>query len=160
MARARRIDVVLLGLLILAAGCQSRPPQPPDAEAVGWSTYSSAAVGYSLDYPDVYAVQEEEGGALTLFRHEGYPCIAIRYTDERQGRRRGLWHRHDPVGTIDLGGRSGQRFIYDHYDGPFFMHTVSYVVAHRGKSVGLEFRTDGEELDTVQRRVMSSLRFE
>ena len=63
------------------------------------------------------------------------------------------------MGSIELDNREGLKYIYDHYDGPFYMRTVSYVVEYGGKFLGLEFRTDREELDDVQRRVLRSFRF-
>ncbi len=40
------------------------------------------------------------------------------------------------------------------------MRTISYVVDHKDKYLGLEFRTDNEELDEIQKQILNSLRFE
>jgi hypothetical protein len=57
-------------------------------------------------------------------------------------------------------GRDGRRHVYDHSDGPFVSRTVAYVFPHRGRQLGLEFRTDADVLDAVQAEMLASLRFE
>ena len=39
------------------------------------------------------------------------------------------------------------------------MRTVSYVVEHRDRWLGVEFRTELEEADAVQRRILESFLF-
>ncbi len=143
----------------LMAGCGGTPPQSPPANAVAWKVYSNPVVGYTLEHPDLYETEEDHDGRTVLLRYDGYPVISIRHADEQEGRSRGLWIKHEAVGSIELDSREGLKYIYDHYDGPFYMRTVSYVVEHGGQFLGLEFRTDREELDGVLRRVLRSFRF-
>ena len=138
--------------------CHGTPPPSPDAESVRWATYTDETVGFSLDYPDVYTVTGQSGSVR--MRHDGYPVISIALETEQGARRRGLWSKHDPVGEIELGGRDGKRYVYHHYDGPFSMRTVSYVVEHDGKYLGLEFRTALDQPDAVQRHILDSFRFD
>jgi hypothetical protein len=151
---------LILGLSgFLMTGCGGTPPQNPSATAVAWKVYSNPVVGYTLEHPDLYETEEDLDGGTVLLRYDGYPVISIRHADEQEGRRHGLWIKHEAVGSIELDRREGLKYIYDHYDGPFYMRTVSYVVEYGGKFLGLEFRTDREELDDVQRRVLRSFRF-
>ena len=167
-------------------GCGGTPPLNLPANAVAWKIYSNPSVGYTfehpdiyeveehhdgrtvllrydgypvVEHPDIYEVEEHHDGRTVLLRYDGYPVVSIRHADEQEGRSHGLWIKHDAVGTIELDSRAGLKYIYDHYDGPFYMRTVSYVVEHGSRFLGLEFRTDREELDDVQRRVLQSFRF-
>ena len=63
------------------------------------------------------------------------------------------------MGLATLDGRSGEKFVYNHYDGPFGMRTVSYVVPHGEKFLGLEFRTGEEEPTATQAEILESFRF-
>ncbi len=139
---------LILGLAgFLMTGCGGTPPQNPSANAVAWKVYSNPVVGYSLEYPDLYETEEDHDGRTVLLRYDGYPVISIRHADEQEGRSHGLWINHEAVETIELDQREGLKYIYNHYDGPFYMRTVSYVIEYGGKFLGLEFRTDREELD-------------
>ena len=144
----------LIALLagLLTAGCGGSPPPNPAASAVVWKTYSSSVVGYSLEYPNVYTSQEHHQGRDVLFRYDDYPVISISHVDDDDddGRSRGLWVKHGAVRSIQLSGRQGKQYRYDHYDGPFYMSTMSYVVPHQKKFLGLEFRTNLEQVDEVQ----------
>ena len=151
---------LILGLSALSmTGCGGTPPLNPPANAVAWKIYSNPSVGYTFEHPDLYEVEEHHDGRTVLLRYDGYPVVSIRHVDEQEGRSHGLWIKHDAVGTIELDSRAGLKYIYDHYDGPFYMRTVSYVVEHGSRFLGLEFRTDREELDDIQRRVLQSFRF-
>jgi hypothetical protein len=147
-----------LAVLVLA-GCQGAPPPDPPADAVTWRAFHNDAVGYSVELPTVFERTGERGQSV-LFRYQGYPVLCINYVDEAEGRRRGLWVGKEDSGPARLGGRDGRRFVYRHYDGPFSMRTVSYVVGYRGKLLGLEFRTDLAEPDSLQRRILDSFRLD
>lgn len=151
----------LIALLagLLTAGCGGSPPPNPAASAVVWKTYSNSVVGYSLEYPDVYTPQEHHQGRDVLFRYDDYPVISISHVDEEEGRGRGLWVKYGAVRSIQLSGRQGKQYRYDHYDGPLYMSTMSYVVPHQEKFLGLEFRTNLEQVDEVQRRILRSFQF-
>ena len=153
----RRVRTVLLAVLaasVLLGGCESAAPTPPDADAVAWSDYEDAEAGFSFRYPDVYVVERHGGGVL--FRHDGYPVLSISHITAEEADDRGLWADHEPVGEAELAGRSAQRYVYHHQDVFTTMRTVSYVVDHRGKYLGVEFRTGLEGHDEVQRRMLDS----
>ena len=144
--------------LLLLGACRSVPPTAPDAARASWRTYSDTQGGYSVSYPDAYDVDEHGGGVL--FRHEGYPVVSISHATEEQADDRGLWADHDPVGDAVLGGRPGKKYVYDHHDALSYMRTVSFVVEHRDRYLGLEFRTDLESPDDVQQRMLDSFTFD
>ena len=144
---------------LLMTGCSGTPPANPAVDAVVWRTYSNPMVGYSLEYPEIYTPQERYQGRDVLFRYDNYPVVSISHVNEEEGTSRGLWVKHGAVGSIQLSGREGNQYQYDHYDGPFYMRTVSYVVPHRERFLGLEFRTDLEQPDEVQTRILQSFRF-
>ncbi len=151
---------LIFGLSVfLMTGCGGTPPHNPAANAVAWKVYSNPLVGYTFEHPDFYQTEEHHDGESVLLRYDGYPVISIRHVDRQEGRSLGLWIKHQAVESIELGQREGLKYIYDHYDGPFYMRTVSYVVEHGGKFLGLEFRTDREVLDEVQRRILHSFQF-
>jgi hypothetical protein len=112
-----------------------------------------------VDVPDFYSGGEHQNGRSVLFRHDGYPVLSISFVDEYEGDSRGLWVGHESVGSIRLAGRDGKRYVYRHYDGPSYMRTVSYVVEHRDRWLGLEFRTELEEADPLQQRILESFRY-
>ena len=64
---------------------------------------------------------------------------------------------HAPPGDVDLGGKTGKLYYYDHCDGPFCSRMTSYVIDHRGKQLGLEFRSEGE-LGEVNQMIAGSFR--
>jgi hypothetical protein len=151
------LTATLSGLLI--SGCGGTPPPNPAVNSVAWETYSNSIVGYSLEYPDLYEQEEHHQGRDVLFRYNDYPVISISHVDEKGGRSRGLWVKHGAVGSIQVSGRPGRQYQYDHYDGPFYMRTLSYVVAHQEKFLGLEFRINLGQPDAAQRRILQSFRF-
>lgn len=148
--------ILVMGL----AGCAPAALEWPD-EVLGhaWAQYRNEAVGYSLSYPAACSVEEDDGGLTVRFRYHGAPIIAVTLASETEAARRGLWPDHLPVGEVTLGGREGQKYVYNHYDGPFGLHTVSYVVPHADRQLGLEFRTDDDDPSRVQRQILSSFRF-
>ena len=149
---------LLFGLLV-AIGCKSTPPESLDPKEVSWQTYSNSEIGVSLNYPDVYTLNEESDGRGVIFRHKGKSALLLRFMDEEESKHRGLWFGYKPHAEIELGGRKGLKYDYRHGDGPFLSRTVSYVVEYRDKYLGLEFRTDNPDLDEVQQKVLSSFRF-
>ncbi len=144
--------------LLPAFGCRNHAEslESLNPGQLTWATYSNAAAGYSLSYPRQLRPDENDGNVF--FRYNGAVPVVVRYTDEQEGKDRGAWFGHPVVDAITLGSRKGQKFIYDHWDGPFAVRTVSYVVKHREKFLGLEFRTDSE-LSEVQKQILSSFTF-
>ena len=140
-------------------GCRSEANalENVDPAQAKWSTYANAQLQYALEYPTILSPQDYGDGSALFRYHSGVPVL-VRYTTEEEGRNRGVWFGHEPVAKIRLGGRDGEKFIYDHGDGPFVTRTIAYVVEYRDRYLGLEFRTDGE-LSPVQQRILDSFRF-
>lgn len=150
--------LVISGLSLHFISCQSPPPEPLTFTQVQWENYTSPALGYSLSIPRAYTLNEYADGYFTIFRHKGSPAVRVNFTNAAEGKKRGLWFDHEAAGEIELGGRKGVKYIYDHYDGPFSSRTIAYVIAYRGKYLGLEFRTD-RDLDEVYEHILSSFEF-
>jgi len=147
-----------MGLAPILAGCRHDAPPPPAEGSFAWTTYTNEAVGYTISIPDVYAIDEEGAGAGVFLRWDGRVPVKVYLTDERNGRRNGLWPGEEPSGEIELDGRAGHLYEYDHWDGPFGSAMRSYVVPHDGKELGLEFRSDGE-LHAVNQQILDSFTF-
>lgn len=152
---SRSVDVlVALALLSTSlAGCRVEPIELPPAKS--WRTYESPALGVALEVPDFFAIKEYDHGAL--FRLHGANAVLLRFVDPAEAKRRGLWVGTPPAGPIQLGGRAGQRYVYPHGDGPVYSVTEAYVVPHRGKELGLEFRTRGDA--AIREHMLASFRF-
>lgn len=157
--RTGAVAVLAFAALLAVAGCESTPPELPDPASVSWITYTNPVLGYSVDVPSSFVRQENSRNPSVLFRYDGFPVVAVNFVSREEGKKRGLWVGKEPAGTIHLGNRDGKRYVYRHYDGPSYMRTMSYVVEHQGKYLGLEFRTGNEEPDTVQSRILASFRF-
>lgn len=160
LAAARERGFMLLAVVsaVALAGCRQEAPPPPAEGSFEWAAYTNEAVGYTMDIPSVYQIDEEDGGEAVFLRWDGRVPVKVFLTDERNGRRNGLWPGEDPSGAITLGGRDGVLYEYDHWDGPFGSAMRSYVVPHAGKELGLEFQSDGD-LHAVNARILGSFAF-
>ena len=149
----------LIGMLASVCGCDDRSPLLKNlrSDELDWKTYSNSLLGYSIIYPSVFKLDEYGEGNLLLRYGSGVPVLVL-FMDEQEGRKRGTWFGHEPVGKVKLGGREGTKFIYEHWDGPFSVRTVAYVVTYRGKYLGLEFRTP-DDLYDVQKRILAYFTF-
>lgn len=142
-------------LATVVAGCRQDAPSPPDEGSFAWTTYTNEAIGYKMSIPDVYQIDEKAEGRAVFFRWDGRVPVKVYLTDERNGRRKGLWPGKESSGEIELDGLSGHLYEYDHWDGPFGAAMRSYVVPHDGVELGLEFRSDGE-LHPVNQQILES----
>jgi hypothetical protein len=150
---------VFLFVLVGNGGCQ--PDTPLDINQVQWSTYTNSLLKYSLQYPNGYTVQQEANGASVMFKTGMFRTpMLVRYTSEAEGKQRGLWFGNQPTAPIELGGKKGYKYVYKHYDGPLGARMIAYVVEYQGQFLGLEFRSDGNDLDAVQKQIVQSFRFE
>ncbi len=146
-------------LAFLMSGCISKGPENVKLTDVKeWFSYSNSLIGYNLIYPSNYTLHEYHDGKDAIFRYHGYPIIVVNYVDEREGKDRGLWVKQDPKGNILLGGKTGKKYEYTHYDAVFGMPVQSFVVEHKGNLLGIEFRKEGD-LDPVLSEVLSSFAF-
>ena len=150
--------VCLVSALFLLVACGNRESAtknlvPADLQ---WASYQHPVVGYSVAHPQGFEVDEDDGRNL-LFRFEGQVPVLVRFTSEEEGRDRGAWFGSEAVADVELGGRSGHKYIYDHYDGPFRARTIAYVISHQDRWLGLEFRSDGD-LDPVQQKILESFK--
>ena len=146
----------VLPLFILTFGCESKPPPVLSMASIRWGTYKNERVGYTLQYPVAYILQLSQTGRDILFRHNGFPAMAINYTTKGEADERGLWADHKAAGEIKLADQFGKQYIYNHYDGPFYMRTVSYVIILDSKFLALEFRTQNEKADSLQQHILDS----
>ena len=156
MKRFPNYVFLVLSLLVLTSGCESKPPPALSMASVRWGTYKNENVGYTLQYPVAYTLQTSQAGRDILFRYNGFPAMAINYTTKGEADERGLWADHKAAGEIKLAGQSGKQYIYNHYDGPFYMQTVSYVIILDRKFLALEFRTQNEKADSLQQHILDS----
>lgn len=149
------ISLQMAGFLLAWDACcdQTVPVNALRVDELTWVDYKNPVAAYRLQYPTVFGVDQEAGGTV-LFRYCGVPAL-VRFTDEAEGRRRGLWFGNEPVADITLAGHAGKKYLYTHYDGPFGVCTVAYVIPYRDKFIGVEFRTAGE-LGDVQERMLAS----
>ena len=150
-----RLGTVLPTILVLA--CAVSPGPQLDLRALNWAVHRSDTLGYEISYPDIFTAEDEEGTGGVIFRHNGTRGRVI-FLDAEEGRNRGLWVRHEPVGSIELGGLKGQQYIYYHWDLFIYARTVAFVVPLRGKFLALQFETTAQ-LTAVQKRMLDSFRF-
>lgn len=141
-------------LLLLLAGCRSHPTPFPEPGSFQWATYTHTNPGYTVQYPDVFTPFAL--GNTVAFQYRDTYVMRIVFVEEDEARNRGLWASHAPVGPVHFGGRTGQRYTYDHHDGPFYLHTVAWVVPVAGRFLGLEFRTDADTLNAVQQHIVDT----
>ena len=144
-------------LLFLTACVSDAPEEFDSINAEIWNSYTNEIAGYTLSYPDELEVDMSRNGKDALFRYDGYPIICINYVDSTEGRKRGLWVKHQPIGNILLSGISGKKYEYTHYDAVFGMPVQSYVIIHQGKQLGLEFRKLGD-LGSVLTKIYNSFK--
>lgn len=138
-------------LFLLVAGCQGSPPAL-DPSAVRWTSTTIASLGVTVAHPDVYTAAPRDP-SYTPFRSGRFMPLIVRWVDESEGRRSGLWFSSNPVADITLGGVPGRRYIYTHYDGPFGARMIAYVIPWRGRYLGVELRASGA-LDPVQEEIL------
>jgi len=144
--------------LLLLTACVSNPPEKFDSiDAETWKSFTNEAVGYILSYPDELEENKSLDGKDVIFRFDGYPIICINYIDSTEGRQRGLWVKHQPVEDILLSNVPGKKYEYIHYDAVFGMQVQSYVINHKDKLLGLEFRKSGD-LGPVLEKIYNSFK--
>jgi hypothetical protein len=151
--------LLLMAVPVVAVSASHNAPSQP----VKWITYSNAALGYSLSYPD--SLYQEGDLAEVFFSTRGpipflqdllgEAMVVVRWEDEEEGLRRGTWFGNDPVADVVLGGVAGKEYVYFHRDPFKATRVVAFVIPYRGRFLGLEFRSEGE-LDEVQQRVLAS----
>ena len=138
------------------AGCRIEAADLPMPR--GWRVYTNETLGVALEVPDYLTVNVSARHPGTVFfRFHGGNAVLLRWADEEESERRGLWVGSEPLGAITMGGRAGQRYDYRHHDGPVYSITSAYVVPHRGKELALEFRTQHDE--EIRGRMVASVRF-
>tara|TARA_Y100000590_G_scaffold404917_1_gene492824 strand:+ start:2518 stop:2913 length:396 start_codon:yes stop_codon:yes gene_type:complete len=121
-----------------------------------WATYNNEQVGYTVQYPTAFTLQNNSNGRDLILRHNGFPVIAINYTTREEAVSRDLWAGYEPAGDIELAGKAGKKYIYKHYDGPFYMRTFSYVIEHNNRFLALEFRIKNDSVDSLQQHILQS----
>lgn len=155
----QRVAAVLLIAIAAFSGCTKRGPETIGIGDVSkWETYTNEQIGYTFQYPAEFEALDHHKGKDVQLKYKGYPIVAINFCDEEEARARGLWVHAEPEGQIELSGRTGQLYRYQHQDTFTLMPCISFVVEHRDKYLGLEFRREGE-LGAVMQRIRQTFRF-
>jgi hypothetical protein len=113
-------------------------PSPP-LSLLEWTSYSDERIGFSIAVPVAFTASSGEDSLL--FAMDGATLVQVGWLDEATADARGLWADHEPVSDIELGGRPGKHYIYNHYDGLRGVRTHAWVVPHRGRYLAVEIRT-------------------
>ena len=145
--KSRIPTFALLALLLALSGCQGSPPSL-DPSAVRWTSTALPSLGVTVAHPDVYVPQPRDD-SYAPFRYGRFTPLIVRWVDEREGRRSGLWFASASTADITLAGIPGRQYIYTHYDGPFGARMIAYVIPWRGKYLAVELRANGDP-DAVQ----------
>ena len=150
----KTIVPLALSLLALAGACRSTPPSNPEISEVRWITWEHPSAGFRLQVPESWTVQSSRNGVR--IRNDGYPVLQVAWLSPDEARGRGLWAGKPRVAATTLAGKPGDLYVYRHYDGPFWVRVVSHVIERDGRELALEFRTDLDEPDAVQRHIRES----
>ena len=142
-------------LALATAVCGGGSTRSLDPDSLVWAEYRHPQAGYSMSLPGELHPQEDGDGVFC--RYDGGVPVLVRLTSEEEARGTGAWFGHEPDGPATLDGLPGQRIIYEHWDGPFAVRTIAYVVPVGDRFLGLEFRT-ASDLDPVQERILASFR--
>jgi len=135
--------------------CEQPVPDPVDPSRVEWSPYGNEDLGFRLEVPAHYEIHADGDGVV--FTDDGRTALRVTHADRTEARNRGLWAQVDPTEAREYGETAGQFYRYRHYDGPTYVPTLAYVVRHRGKDLGVEFRTRRSDLDPVHEHVLATL---
>jgi hypothetical protein len=133
---------IAAGAVLLLVACQQPGLPPMSLDEAQWKTYTDEELGIRFQYPDALQTVDE-GSAGMFLRYRGGVNVRVVWTDEETARKHGLWVKHEPVAQASLAGIPAQKYIYDHWDGPSYILTESYVIPYRGKLLGVEFRPGG-----------------
>ncbi len=145
-------------LAIVIVSCATTAPMLPSAEAVQWTTYTNEKMAFSIDVPNDFNVQEYDGDIF--FRYKDHMALRITFTTDLDSATRGLWGANLPVAQVTAANLPARKYIYDHYDGPVFDHFVAYIFDHRSQSLALGFHNEQDELNSLQQRVLDSLKLQ
>lgn len=145
--------LLILAIAWLLGTCRSVPPEAP--QDFEWTTWTNVAAGYTLEIPDVYDADVEDGGHTVFFRWRGTVPVKLYLTDLDSARARGLWVDEEPTATLTLAELPALRYDYTHCDGPLCSGITSFVVERGDRWLALEFRSEGD-LNAVNERVFAS----
>jgi hypothetical protein len=151
--RPRVLRTLVLGALLVLAGCAGAGPPHLDPASVRWVSTTIPSLGIVVTHPDAWVPDLSAGRGYVPFRSGRFMPLVIRWVDEQEGRRSGLWVGHLPSGAIMMAGIAGEQVAYTHYDGPLGARMVAWVIPWKGRLLGVEIRTSGG-LDPVQRDVL------
>jgi hypothetical protein len=150
----------ILGVTLILAGCGAKGPAPIDPNS-DWVNYSEGRVGYSFKYPANYNLVPSGNGEIAVRGKDHRIAFRVCFVTEAEAKKRGLWVTTEPLDELNLSNHTVRRYVYDHWDGPTYSHTVAYVATlDTGKMIGLEFCLDRSNtpgrLDEGQTKVLES----
>ena len=146
----------LATVLFLMLGCQTQSPGTPRPNSIRWKVYENSVAGYSLIYPDVYTVEESYQGNTVQFSYGDRVAVAVHWASEDSENSDGLWFERPADRKVPFAGGSGDVFDYISYSGLTGTRTLAYVIPRHGDFLGLEFKTDHVDLNSVQAMTLSS----
>lgn len=135
--------------------CEQPVPDPLDPDGLDWTSYANDDLGFRMEAPARYRVRVE--GNSVVFADGNRTAVRVTHADRSEARNRGLWAQVEPLEQREYGRTTGRFYRYKHWDGPSFVPTLAYVVRHRGKELGIEFRTRQDDLDDVHQHVLETL---
>lgn len=147
------IAAALVALCLSA--CEQPVPDPLDPDRVEWTTYANRTLGFRMEIPAGYDL-EVDGNSVVL-SDRGRTAVRVTHADREEARNRGLWAQVDPIEEREYAGKTGMYYEYKHWDGPSYVPTLAWVVKHRAKDLGVEFRTIESDLNEVHVHMLESL---
>lgn len=128
-----------------------------DEATKNWKTYTNTSLGYSVKYPPTLKVTTDSD--VARFDEGDTTIFDVNYRTDSVDGSLNTWFDTSPVGDATLGGRDGKKFIYRYCDaGACGDDTVTFVVQHKSKLLGIEFSGD-KEMSTTENLILSSFTF-
>lgn len=146
----------LVSILCLLLACQTQAPGTPRPNSIRWKVYENSIAGYSMIHPDVYTLEESHEGHTVKFSYGKKVAVAVHWASKDSENSDGLWFEHPVDRNVPFAGDTGDVYDYISYAGITGTRTRAYVIPRRGKYLGLEFKTDLVELNSVQAMTLSS----
>lgn len=118
--------------------------------------YTNEKIGYTLLIPKKYELEQSKEKENVLWRNNaGQEKVSIRFASEEEND--DLWFGKTVEENITLGDLNGKKYIYQHCQMKIFCsHTITYVIPHQKKFLGIEFRTKENMLNEEEKNILES----